>query len=76
MKAGALKDKPFSYVKSKDGQIRIYCSGNLAKTIRGNAASKFHLKVESVDSQAAQLLMAKETGQFKFGNERLTRKTD
>ena len=70
MKAIPLQDQPFSYLKTKDGQLRIFHSGKLAKTLRGKAATRFFMKVESIGANEAQLLMARETGQFKFGNER------
>jgi len=74
MKNDSLRDKPFSYGKTKEGQVRIFQSGQLVKTIRGKAAIKFLSKVELMDDESAQLLMAKETGQFKFGNEKIQKK--
>lgn len=76
MQEDPLKENPFSYTRSKDGKIRIFHSGSLAKTMQGKAAGKFHAKVDLLDAHSAQRLMAKETGQFKFGNERINRNTD
>ena len=70
MKETPLNDQLFSYLKSKDGQIRIFHKGRLANSIRGKEAVKFLSKTEILDDQALQLLMAKATGQFKFGNEK------
>ena len=63
-------EAPFSYMSTKTGLVQISCRGRLAKTLRGKAAARFLLRVESASADAAQLLMAKETGQFKLGNER------
>jgi len=39
-------------------------------TLKGKEARKFLMKVKILDESGQQLLMAKTTGQFKFGNER------
>lgn len=59
----------FSFSLLKNEAAMIYCNNKLAKTLKGKEAQKFLLKIEDSDSEAAQLLMAKTTGQFKFGNE-------
>jgi len=74
VKEPPLKDQPFSYLNSKDGQIRIFHKGRLANTIRGKEAVKFLSKIETLNDQSIQLLMAKATGQFKFGNEKVVKK--
>jgi hypothetical protein len=63
-------DLGFSYKPTKNGRLFIYCKGKLAKTLNGHRASKFLLKVSGLGANDAQLLMARETGQFKFGNEK------
>ncbi len=65
-----LAHNPYSFQKVKGGQVRIFHFNTLAKTIRGSHAVKFLSKIEFADEHSAQLIMAKETGQFKFGNER------
>lgn len=69
-KSDPLADEPFSYTATRDGKVQIYCRGKLAKTLKGREASRFGNRIESADAPAAQLLMARVTGQFKFGNER------
>ncbi len=66
-----LDDAPFRYVASKGDVIRIYHHDRLATTLRGRAAVRFVGRVDSLDGPAAQQLMARETGQYRFGNERL-----
>ena len=67
---------PFSYRKTKDGQVQIFHENRPAKTLKGNEAIRTLIKLENSDEHSAQLHMAKITGQFKFGNEALMRKTE
>ena len=60
----------FSYQATKDGSVLLYADGRLVKALASRAASRFLAKIEPMNSEQAQLLMAKETGQFKFGNEK------
>jgi hypothetical protein len=68
---GSLAEAPFSFTSTKTGLVQIYYRGRLAKVLRERVAARFLLKVESADAGAVQLPMAKATGQFKLGNERL-----
>ena len=62
----------FTYSESKGEKVMILSNGKLAKTLTGKEAVKFLSKIDQLASEEqAQLLMAKITGQFKFGNERL-----
>jgi hypothetical protein len=65
-----LAGEPFSYRQTRDGLVLISHSGRIVKTLRGAEARKFIAKAAVADARTAQLLMAKVTGQFKFGNER------
>jgi len=65
-----LAENPFTFAASKDGRVMIYSNGRLAKTLKGGEAAKFLSKVDVSASRELQVLMAKVTGQFKFGNER------
>ena len=66
-----LEDEPFSYQALKSGAVIIRAKGKTAKTLRGREADKFLAKIEGLDRLGAQGLMARATGQFKFGNERV-----
>ena len=66
----SLARQPFSYQTSKDGKVRIFRSNRLATTLRGKEALRFLSKIDSTDEAGSQLLMARVTGQFKFGNEK------
>ena len=63
----------FSYRETKDGRVQLSSSGRIVKTLTGNDAVRFLSRIVSCDPDAAQLLMAKATGQFKFGNERASK---
>jgi hypothetical protein len=60
----------FSYAQHGDGSVVITHRGRAAGTLRGARAEKFLAEVESGD---AQLVMARWTGAYKFGNERTAR---
>lgn len=67
----SLADQPFSYQETKDGRLQLFSRGKLATTMKGKQATSLLLRLQSADSAQAQVLMAKATGQFKFGNERV-----
>ncbi|MEW2138397.1 hypothetical protein AB0892_17650 [Streptomyces sp. NPDC005409] len=60
----------FTYEKVGDQYVAITHRGRAAATLRGGRAAKFLAEVESGD---AQLVMARWTGAYKFGNERTAR---
>ena len=63
------KNKPFSYLVTKSGLVQISFNDKTITNLKGKAASKFLMKVDSGDVNQAQLIMAKATGHFKHGNE-------
>ncbi|MFE3247326.1 hypothetical protein [Streptomyces sp. NPDC059209] len=60
----------FSYERHTDGTVVITHQGRVASTLRGGRADKFVAQVGAGD---AQLVMARWTGAYKFGNERVAR---
>ncbi|WP_019885306.1 hypothetical protein [Streptomyces purpureus] len=60
----------FSYEQRADGTVEIVHQGRAAGTLRGARAEKFLQEAESGDPQ---LVMARWTGAYKHGNERLAR---
>ncbi|MCR9279452.1 MAG: hypothetical protein NXH85_15960 [Pseudomonadaceae bacterium] len=72
-KEAPLGDEPFSYRESKDDRVQIMFRSKTATTLKGKQALRFLARIERLDAQGQQLLMARETGQFKFGNERGTK---
>lgn len=65
------EDLGFSYRKLKDGAVQITHRGTLASTLRGDDAVEFLDAI--ADGDDAQQLMARITGNYKRGNERLAK---
>jgi hypothetical protein len=68
-----LADEPFSYRDTKSGLVQISYCGKMVTTLSGADAVRFLNKVESAKPEDVQLAMAKATGHFKHGTERLSR---
>ena len=60
----------FAWQAAKDGRVRISWRGRVVTTLTGAPAARFLCDAEGADEEAAQLLMARATGNFKRGNER------
>lgn len=60
----------FAFEQRRDGSVVIVHRGRTAATLRGGRAEKFLAEVAAGD---AQLVMARWTGTYKFGNERTAR---
>jgi uncharacterized membrane protein len=60
----------FSWRATKDGRVRIARGGRVVTTLAGRSARRFLSRVEGADRPAAQLEMARATGNYKRGNER------
>jgi hypothetical protein len=60
----------FAWAATKDGRVRISWQGRVVTTLAGQRAARFLEQVEHADDEAAQLLLARVTGNFKRGNER------
>jgi hypothetical protein len=61
----------FTYRVRKDGAVEILHHGRPATTLRGRSAQDFLAEAPDSTSADAQQLMARLTGNFKRGNERL-----
>ena len=72
---GRLAEEAFAYRVGKDGVVSIAWRGRPVTTLRGRAAERFLARVEGLESREARLVMARVTGNFKRGNERLGRGT-
>ena len=58
----------FSYVVRDDGEVQISHHGRAATVLRGAVAARFLVDVQDRDPQE---LMARLTGNYKRGNERM-----
>lgn len=64
------KASGFSHEQHGDGTVVITHRGRTAATLRGSRANKFLAEVATGDDQT---VMARWTGAYKFGNERVAR---
>jgi hypothetical protein len=71
MSATPEGDLGFTYRARKTGDVQILHRGTLAATLRGGSAQEFLAEIEDCGSFEAQQLMARVTGNYKHGNERL-----
>ncbi|MEA4883278.1 MAG: hypothetical protein VB144_06420 [Clostridia bacterium] len=67
-----LAEEPFSYRVSKDRKVFIYWHGEQVVILSGKASERFLVRISEADARTAQLIMAKATGNFKHGNEKLS----
>jgi hypothetical protein len=71
-KRNRLDEDVFAYRETKDSTVHISWYGKRVITLKGPQARKFLAKIVDLEGKAAQLVMAKITGNFKHGNERAT----
>jgi len=64
-------DLGFTFRQLKGGEVQVLQSGRLASTLRGTEAIAFLAEVQSNDFAGVQQIMARLTGNYKRGNERL-----
>jgi hypothetical protein len=57
----------------KDGRVRISWQGRNVVTLAGDRAAAFREQAATATPQELELLLARVTGNFKRGNERLSR---
>lgn len=67
---GELLDGRFDYRELKDGRVVVCWYGRPVTTLAGKEAQRFLARAEGLEDHAAQLLMARVTGNFKRGNEK------
>lgn len=72
-KNNRLKEECFSYRVSKDNKVFIYWHEKQVMILKGKESEKFLAKIENADTLESQLIMAKITGNFKRGNEKINK---
>jgi len=70
---GRLAGEVFAYRATKENKIFISWHGKPVTTLSGEKARRFLADMDGADRQAAQLIMAKATGHFKHGNEKMNK---
>ena len=73
MNTSRFDARPFNYQETKSGSVQIFYKNKVVTTLTGKQAAKFVTKVSSSDEQSRQILMAKATGHFKHGNEKMSK---
>ena len=61
----------FSWRRTKDGKVLISIEGRLVTTVAGAQARKLLARLDGADRLEVQHLLARATGNYKRGNERL-----
>lgn len=64
----------FEYTVRGDREVVMTHHGRAAGTLRGARAEEFLAAVEGADQREAQEIMARYTGNYRRGNERLARR--
>ena len=72
-KRGVLDSEVFTYRATKDGKVFISYEGKQVTILSGSKAADFISDITDADHKESQLIMAKATGNFKRGNERLAK---
>ncbi len=72
-KRNRLSDEPFDYQITKKGTVSIYYEGKQIKNVKDREAERLIARIKEVEDNitAVQLLLAKITGNFKRGNEKI-----
>ena len=69
-KRNKFEEEVFTYHETKSGKVFIYWYGKRVTILSHKKAQKFVAKAKRANPIQKQILMAKETGNFKRGNER------
>ena len=65
------EDLGFTYRQLKSGEVEILHHGRKASTLRGQDAADFLAEIGGASIYEEQQLMARVTGNYKHGNERV-----
>ena len=71
MCATRLSEQPFAYTVRKDGSIDISHEGRSVKVVAGADGARLARKLAGASAEVVQMALAKITGNFKRGNERI-----
>ena len=71
---GKLDEEVFTYRAAKGPKAFIFWHGKQVTLLSGDKANKFLADIDDADRRKAQLIMAKATGHFKHGNEKMSKR--
>ena len=66
-------DLGFTFRATKGGEVFVHHRGKLATTLRGDATADFLREIDGADPGEQQQIMARVTGNYRRGNERLAK---
>jgi len=66
-------DLGFTFRATKGGEVFVHHRGRLATTLRGEAAADFLSDIDGADHAEQQQIMARSSGNYRRGNERLAK---
>ena len=69
--ASSERDLGFTYAVRKNRSVEILHRGRKATSLRGSVAIEFLVDAETMSGEGLQQVMARLTGNYKHGNERL-----
>ena len=72
-KRGILQEGVFTYRITKDKRVFIFYEGKQVTVLSCKKAEGFIGKIQNAEGIEAQLIMAKITGNFKRGNEKIAK---
>ena len=74
-KRNKLSEEPFAYQITKNGTVAINYRGKRIKIVKDKEAERLIARIKAVENNIieVQLLLAKITGNFKHGNEKLSK---
>ena len=61
----------FAYLERKSGDVEVRHFGTLAAVLRGRAAARFRARASGATDLELQHLMARVTGNYRRGNDRI-----
>ncbi|MHC5374334.1 hypothetical protein ACYSNU_11105 [Enterococcus sp. LJL120] len=69
-----VQENAFTYQERKDTKIFIYHYGKQVMILSGKRSAQLLKKLEKATPEESQLILAKITGNFKRGNEKIVNK--
>lgn len=69
-----IEDEAFTYKEAKDSRVIIYHYGKQVMILKGKKAGQLLKRLNNATAEEQQLALAKVTGNFKRGNEKLVNK--
>lgn len=69
-----MGNEVFTARVTKDGRVRIFWEGRCVLTLGGERAARLRAELEGASFEEQQYALQRVTGNFKRGNERVSRK--